>query len=155
MGPRIDMKATGQNIKALIRQRGYTVREIQQYFGFTYPQSVYHWFDGRNLPTVDNLYALSELLQVSMDQLIVGTRMNMESSGESSHTPGDVASQSASGSLHKAGITGIIQFAFSLKAGNRGSIAIYPEETFTGDTIRQRRYIQCYAEKLGSLSLAA
>ncbi len=37
-------------------------------------QSVYHWFDGKSMPTLDNLYALSELLQVPMDMLVVGDR---------------------------------------------------------------------------------
>ncbi len=30
--------------------------------------------DGKSMPTIDNLYALSELLQVPMDMLVVGNR---------------------------------------------------------------------------------
>ena len=37
-------------------------------------QSIYHWFAGRSLPTVDNLYALSELFGVPMDVLVCGSR---------------------------------------------------------------------------------
>ena len=36
------------------------------------PQSIYHWFEGRSVPSVDNVYALSRLLNVSMDAIICG-----------------------------------------------------------------------------------
>ena len=37
-------------------------------------QSVYRWTDGVNMPTIDNLYALSELLQVPIDAIVRGNR---------------------------------------------------------------------------------
>jgi hypothetical protein len=37
------------------------VKDIQGFLELSTSQSIYHWFDGRNLPTIDNLYALSEL----------------------------------------------------------------------------------------------
>ena len=33
----------------------------------------YHWLDGQSLPSLDNLYALSKILGVPMDRLIIGT----------------------------------------------------------------------------------
>lgn len=76
--PVIDMKGTGQNIKALMQENGLTVKHIQEYLELGTPQSIYHWFEGRNLPTVDNLYALSGLFHVSVDALLRGNR-NCES----------------------------------------------------------------------------
>ena len=35
------------------------------------PQGVYHWQLGRNLPSVDNLYAVSRLWGVSMNDILV------------------------------------------------------------------------------------
>lgn len=32
------------------------------------------WTDGVNMPTIDNLYALSELLQVPIDAIVCGNR---------------------------------------------------------------------------------
>ena len=32
------------------------------------------WIDGVNMPTIDNLYALSELLQVPIDAIVRGNR---------------------------------------------------------------------------------
>lgn len=69
--PVIDLEATGRNIQRLRKQRGLKVRDLQDYFGFTEPQAIYKWQRGSSLPTVDNLLALSRLLDVPMDQILV------------------------------------------------------------------------------------
>ena len=66
--PVIDLAATGNNIRRLRIERGLTVRDIQSYFGFEEPRAVYKWQNGESLPTVDNLYALGNLLGVPMEQ---------------------------------------------------------------------------------------
>ena len=72
--PVIDIKSTGQNIKHIMELRGMTVKDIQEFLELSTPQSIYHWFDGRNLPTMDNMYALSELFCMPIDALIAGNR---------------------------------------------------------------------------------
>ena len=47
---------------------------IQNYLGFATSQSIYHWFAGRNMPSIDNLYALSELFGVPVDEMLTGSR---------------------------------------------------------------------------------
>ena len=37
-------------------------------------QAVYHWLNGRSLPSIDNVYALSELFRVPIDKIICGNR---------------------------------------------------------------------------------
>lgn len=69
--PVIDLAATGENITRLRKARGLTVRDVQAYFGFEEPQAVYKWQRGKSLPTVDNLYALSHLLGVPMNDILV------------------------------------------------------------------------------------
>ena len=69
--PAIDPIATGANIKRLRKECGLTVRDLQSYFGFEEPQAIYKWQRGQSLPTVDNLYALGILLEVSMDEILV------------------------------------------------------------------------------------
>lgn len=70
----IDPVATGANIVRLRKERGLTVRDLQAYFGFEEPQAIYKWQRGQSLPTVDNLYALGALLEVSMDDILVQSR---------------------------------------------------------------------------------
>ena len=74
MIPQIDREETGQQIRKLMEERGITVQQAQNYLCLGCVQSIYHWFHGMSLPTLDNLYALSELLQVPMDALISGDR---------------------------------------------------------------------------------
>lgn len=66
--PVIDPTATGRNIVRLRKARGLTVKDLQVYFGFEEPRAIYKWQRGETLPSVDNLYALSRILQVPMDQ---------------------------------------------------------------------------------------
>lgn len=72
--PRIDVYKTGRNIRRMMLEQGMTVRDIQEYLRLSASQSIYHWFSGKSLPTVDNLYALSELFHVPVDMLICGNR---------------------------------------------------------------------------------
>ena len=69
--PVIDLRQTGRSIERHRREAGLTVRDLQAYFGFEYPQAIYKWQHGECLPTVDNLLALAKLLQVSMEDLLV------------------------------------------------------------------------------------
>lgn len=75
--PVIDPVATGENIQRLRRERGLSVRDLQMFFGFEEPQAIYKWQRGKSLPSVDNLYALSALLDVSMDDIIVSRTIQL------------------------------------------------------------------------------
>ena len=69
--PVIDPVATGRNILTLRRERGLTVRDLQAFFGFEEPQAIYRWQYGKTLPSVDNLFALSVILEVPMERILV------------------------------------------------------------------------------------
>ena len=70
----IDKVKTGQQIRLLMEKRGVTVRDVKNALSLACVQSVYHWLDGQSMPTLDNLYALSDLLKVPMDMLVYGNR---------------------------------------------------------------------------------
>lgn len=74
MFPIIDKKETGINLRRIMDMRGITAKDVQQYLGLGCVQSVYRWLDGINMPTIDNLYALSELFQVPIDDIVRGNR---------------------------------------------------------------------------------
>ena len=76
--PVIDLQATGKQIKTLMNASGITVRDLQEIFGFYYPQAVYAWLNGRNLPTVDNLLILSELFGVTIDEIVIRQYVEVE-----------------------------------------------------------------------------
>ena len=69
--PVIDMRATGTHIKELMTARELSVQDVQEAMGLASPQAVYRWLCGSNMPSVDNLYALSRYLDTSMDDMII------------------------------------------------------------------------------------
>ena len=68
--PVIDMRETGQNIMRLRVQNGYSVRQLQDIFGFATPQAIYKWQHGTTMPTIDNLIILSALFHVPVDEIV-------------------------------------------------------------------------------------
>ena len=69
--PVVNMERTGQNIAFLRRQRGMSVRQLQDMMGFSTPQAIYKWQHGESLPTVDNLVALSAIFAVPIDAILI------------------------------------------------------------------------------------
>ena len=74
MFPVINLRETGINLRRIMDKRGIEPKDVQEYLNLASTQSVYNWCNGLNMPTVDNRYALSQLLQVSIDEIICGNR---------------------------------------------------------------------------------
>ena len=70
--PVIDPAATGRNIARAAAGAGLHRPGISSgFFGFEEPQAIYKWQRGQSLPSIDNLYALSHLFQISMNEILV------------------------------------------------------------------------------------
>lgn len=69
--PVIDLVTTGKNITRLMKINGLTVSDLQEIFGFEYPQAIYKWRRGECLPTVDNLIILATIFKTTIDKIIV------------------------------------------------------------------------------------
>ena len=67
----VDMKKTGAHIKELCEKNNITVADIKRELNLKSPQSVYRWYYGYAMPTVDHLYTLACLLHVPVDELLV------------------------------------------------------------------------------------
>ena len=67
----IDQVKTGIKLKMMLKAAGYDVKSIQEYLHLSCPQSIYRWFKGKVLPSVEHLCALSRLLNVHMEELLV------------------------------------------------------------------------------------
>ncbi len=66
----IDLEKTGELLERKIKEQGYVVKDIQEYLQLACPQSIYRWYKGQILPSVDNLLMLSRLLGVHMEDLL-------------------------------------------------------------------------------------
>lgn len=67
----IDTVATGQHIKTLIKDKNITVKELQNKLCFSTPQAIYKWLRGVMLPSVDNLFHLADILDCTVDEIVV------------------------------------------------------------------------------------
>lgn len=67
----IDQEKTGLKLKMMLRKAGYDVKYVQNYLCLSCPQPIYRWFKGKILPSVEHLCALSRLLHIHMEELIV------------------------------------------------------------------------------------
>ena len=74
MFPTIDKKRTGIHLRKIMDERGLSVKDVQKYLRLGSVQSIYHWLNGLSMPTIDNLYALSELFQMTVDEMLCGNR---------------------------------------------------------------------------------
>lgn len=72
----IDKAGTGRRIGRLMEEANLKPADVQQSLHLTCVQTVYRWLEGVNVPSVDNLYALSQLFDVRMDDMVFGNRWN-------------------------------------------------------------------------------
>ena len=66
----MDMELTGRKIHAAIKESGYSIRELQEMLYLACPQPIYRWIHGYTMPSIDNLYRLSVILGVPMEDLL-------------------------------------------------------------------------------------
>lgn len=67
----LDAVLTGKELGSAIKRSGYSIKELQGLLGLSCPQPIYRWIRGRTLPSIDNLYMLSRILGVHMEDLLV------------------------------------------------------------------------------------
>lgn len=76
--PVIDIVETGKNIRNLRIKSGISVRTLQNIFSFSYPQAIYNWEHGVDIPKIDNLLVLAQLFDVRVEDLIVTKSVSVE-----------------------------------------------------------------------------
>ncbi len=69
-GNELDIPATGRRIKELMDAKGITIRETCEKLNVSF-QAVYKWQKGESLPTINNLFLLSRLLDVNLEDMLV------------------------------------------------------------------------------------
>ena len=69
--PTINLIKTGNNITRLMKENKIKVSDLQEIFGFEYPQAIYKWKRGECLPTIDNLIILSSIFKVPIDKILI------------------------------------------------------------------------------------
>ncbi|MBR3241232.1 MAG: helix-turn-helix transcriptional regulator [Parasporobacterium sp.] len=70
--PLPDRQKTGRKISFYIKSNKISVETLRVMLNLGSVQSIYHWLEGRALPSVDNLYALSIIFNVTIDHILCG-----------------------------------------------------------------------------------
>lgn len=67
----LDTVRTGEQIKKVLRQNGYTVKDLQVSLNLECPQPIYRWINGKIMPSIDHLYCMSKLFNMHMEDFLV------------------------------------------------------------------------------------
>ena len=54
-----------------MKEHNLSVKDVQEVFGFEYPQAVYKWIRGESLPSIDNLVVLALLFKTTIDKIVI------------------------------------------------------------------------------------
>lgn len=68
--PGIHMEKTGQKLAAVIEESGLSDKQIGELMGLSV-QAVNKWRHARNLPDIENLFILCQILHVKMDDILI------------------------------------------------------------------------------------
>ncbi len=74
----LDMELSGKKLYAAIKKSGYSVRELQEKLFLSCPNPIYRWIHGSALPSIDNLYRLSRILDTPMEELLAVKQVDLE-----------------------------------------------------------------------------
>ena len=69
--PTIDIEKTGHNIDRIRKEKGISIKEMQEIFGFSTVNAVYNWISGKRLPSIDNLVILSSVFDMTINDILV------------------------------------------------------------------------------------
>ena len=68
---RVDKRATGRNIKALLKSSSYSMEDWLNYLAVLNDKSVYKWYKGTTLPRLEHLLLMARLLHVHIEDIVV------------------------------------------------------------------------------------
>ena len=69
--PLINIEKTGEWLRYLCKRNNITVTDIQEKLRIGSNQAVYAWFNGKALPSLNNMLALSDLMGVKANDMVV------------------------------------------------------------------------------------
>ena len=72
----IDKYRTGHLLKESLHSSQLTIKDLREILCMEYPRSIYRWFKGESLPTVDHFYALHLIFNRSMEDLLWTSKYN-------------------------------------------------------------------------------
>ncbi len=66
----VNTELSGKKLQEAVRNSGYSIRELQDMLYLSCPNPIYKWIRGKALPSTTNLYRLSSILNIPMENLL-------------------------------------------------------------------------------------
>lgn len=76
--PVIDIEMSCKNLKCLCEEKGVSANDLRRALRLESVQACYKWFAGKNLPSIDNLYIIAQVLGVKIDDIIVTKEVDIK-----------------------------------------------------------------------------
>lgn len=68
--PEYDLKVVGQNLKRLRSEKNLSVNDVREYLRLGSVQAVYKYENGKSYPQVDTMFALMELYEANLYDIV-------------------------------------------------------------------------------------
>lgn len=68
--PEYDLKIIGENLRRLRRAKSLTVEDVRKYLRLSSVQAIYKYEEGKGYPQVDTMFALMELYEANLADII-------------------------------------------------------------------------------------
>ena len=66
----LDKNKTGENLRRLIKDKGFTFERIAVYLDLSSPRVIYDWINGFKMPKLNHLVMISKLLNVKIEDIL-------------------------------------------------------------------------------------
>ena len=88
--PEYDMKVIGENLKRLREAKSLSVKDVQEYLRLGSVQAIYKYENGKGYPQVDTMFALMELYEADLCDIICKHKVVVCSFIEENREPSSV-----------------------------------------------------------------
>ncbi len=85
----VDIPATSRLLKDLRNKNGYSVKQLQEIFGFETPVAIYAWENEKckNIPCIENFDTLSKLYKCHVEDLYILKQIDFSNMEVHEHIP--------------------------------------------------------------------
>lgn len=85
--PEYDPRIIGENLRRLRKSKSLSVEEVKEYLRFSSVQAIYKYEEGKGYPQVDTMFALMELYEASLTDIVCKHNDELCSYCEESRVP--------------------------------------------------------------------
>ena len=68
--PEYDKELIGKNLRRCRQEKGFSVEQVREYLRIGSIQAIYKWEEGKSYPQTDTMFALMELYEIGIQELL-------------------------------------------------------------------------------------